>query len=271
MSQPHRHYGEVRWRHEQDGFGLAVVRHERGRALPSHGHERAFFCLVSRGGYAERYGRTDAAYDARSVLFHPPAFHHQDQIAPGGSELLVVEIGPDLFRRTLDHGPIEDSRQDRHGGELAQAAWRLERECRESRAMSPLVIEGLVLEMLGIVSRPDTGARGWPAWLAPVLDRIRDSLDARNTVHDLACGAGVHPVTLSQAFRRHLGMGVGDYVRAQRVRWVEERLARPDADLAGLAAEAGFADQSHMIRSFRRVTGRTPGEIRTGRRRIVRG
>ena len=34
--------------------------------------------------------------------------------------------------------------------------------------------------------------------------------------------------------------------------------ARPDADLRSLAAEAGYADQAHMTRQFRRYADTTP-------------
>jgi AraC-like DNA-binding protein len=39
-------------------------------------------------------------------------------------------------------------------------------------------------------------------------------------------------------------------------------LARPEIPLREVALEAGFYDQSHMTRVFRRITGRTPGAHR---------
>jgi AraC-like DNA-binding protein len=34
--------------------------------------------------------------------------------------------------------------------------------------------------------------------------------------------------------------------------------------LAGLAAEAGYADQAHMSRELRKLTGRSPGALLPG-------
>ena len=38
--------------------------------------------------------------------------------------------------------------------------------------------------------------------------------------------------------------------------------AQPDADWAGIAAEGGYADQSHLCRETRRLTGYSPAELR---------
>ena len=48
-----------------------------------------------------------------------------------------------------------------------------------------------------------------------------------------------------------------------RARAALERLAGGDDDLAGLAADLGFADQSHLCRVMRAATGDTPGALRS--------
>jgi AraC family transcriptional regulator len=260
------YYGEVRRRDDHSGFALTRLHHERGRRMPEHGHQHAYFCLVVRGGYAERYGRTEITYPQRAVLFHPAGIVHRDAIAPGGASFLIVEIGEALERRAEAHARLDTSVQDLRGGELARAAHRLEREAR-GPAPRPLVIEGLVLEMIGIVGAAGrSDRRGEPAWLGQVIDRLHEEIGRRHTLEALAREAGVHPVTLARGFRRALGVGVGEYLNELRVRWVEERLGEPDGGLADLAIAAGFADQSHMTRAFRRVTGRTPGAVRRGLR-----
>ncbi len=42
------------------------------------------------------------------------------------------------------------------------------------------------------------------------------------------------------------------------------RLLRAGDSIAGVAAETGFADQSHLGRCFRRAFGVTPGRYRAG-------
>lgn len=56
----------------------------------------------------------------------------------------------------------------------------------------------------------------------------------------------------------------------RRLRDCVERAARllreTDESCAGIALEAGFRDQSHMSRVFRRVLGRSPSVVREDRR-----
>jgi AraC family transcriptional regulator len=258
-----RYFGNVRVHEEHSGFALTHLRHARGTQLPLHEHERAYFCLVRSGGYAERYGGHAITYGPHSVLFHPPGIVHRDEIAEGGASFLIVEIGNDLIEHVAPYGPLCESRQDLRGGELAQAALRLEREWRDPARRSPLVIEGVVLEMLGIAMRPrQRGEPGDPHWLEAILDRLRADYSRSLTIVGLARDAGVHPVRLSRLFRRRIGMGIGEYVQRLRVRRVEERLGDPDIALADLALEVGFVDQSHLTRVFRRLTGITPAAAR---------
>ena len=260
-----RYFGNVRLREEHGGFALTHLRHAQPVRLPLHEHAQAWFSLVRSGGYAERFGREQVTYGPRSVLFHPPGIAHRDEIAPGGATFLIVEIGHALLDRAAGYGRLDGSRQDLRGGPLAQTALRLEREWVADRG-SPLVMEGLVLEMLGLVTRMRSDGTREPQWLAAVVERLHGDPAAPHTIAALAREAGVHPVRLSRAFRRHLGAGIGEYLRALRVRRVEERLGDESVTLADLALETGFVDQSHMTRVFRRVTGNTPGAAR-GRRR----
>jgi AraC family transcriptional regulator len=259
----------VRAREPYAGFALTDLRHERGTRLPRHTHTQAYFSLLRAGGYTEWLGRDTFEYTPRTVHFHPPGVIHRDAIAQGGANFLIVEIGEALFRRAREIGPIEASRQDLRGGELARLAGRLERERRDPARRSPLVLEGLVLEMLGLVTGRRGEESGRPAWLGTVIERLHAECHMRITLEELGRGVGVHPQRLSRQFHRHTRLSVGEYVQQLRVRRAEAALADPVRPLAEIALDAGFSDQSHMTRVFRRVTGRTPGAVRDALRRRV--
>ena len=109
---------------------------------------------------------------------------------------------------------------------------------------------------------PPSARGGTPRWMPVALDFIRahfrDSLD-----HEaLARVAGVHATHLARAFRAQMRCTVTAYVHRLRVEWARTRIARDEAPLADVALDAGFADQAHFSRVFRRVTGSTPSEYR---------
>jgi len=77
----------------------------------------------------------------------------------------------------------------------------------------------------------------------------------------------VHPAHLARAFRAHFRMSMGPYVRRLRLDWAAGELARSDLPLAAVALAAGFADQSHFTRTFKRYLGVTPNVYRRTRGR----
>jgi AraC family transcriptional regulator len=79
----------------------------------------------------------------------------------------------------------------------------------------------------------------------------------------IAAAAGIHPVHLARVFRRHCGYTLGDYVRKLRVDFAARQLLATDEPLAGIAFAAGFSDQSHFTKVFKRQTGMTPADFRS--------
>lgn len=78
-------------------------------------------------------------------------------------------------------------------------------------------------------------------------------------IGELAEQAGVSRQYLTRVFREHAGVAPKLYSRLARFRAVLELAGRrAKIDWARAAAEAGYADQSHMIADFRQFSGVTP-------------
>jgi AraC-like DNA-binding protein len=78
------------------------------------------------------------------------------------------------------------------------------------------------------------------------------------TADDLAAAAGCSRFAAYRAFSRAYGLAPSDYQRQLRIR-AARRLLSDGVSPARAAAEAGFADQAHLTRWFRRYYGVTPG------------
>jgi AraC-like DNA-binding protein len=77
----------------------------------------------------------------------------------------------------------------------------------------------------------------------------------------LAGLAGVTRFQVIRDFRRVTGLTPGAFVRNRRLR-LASRLIEQGATLVDAALAAGFADQSHLSRSFRNTHGITPTMFR---------
>jgi len=103
------------------------------------------------------------------------------------------------------------------------------------------------------------------ARLAPVLRRVMDNPADNRPLEDWAETAHLSSRTLSRLFLRETGMTFGQW--RQRVRIIEaiSRLGEGQPVLT-VALDLGYASQSAFTAMFRKMTGRTPSEIRARRR-----
>ncbi|HKY04166.1 MAG TPA: AraC family transcriptional regulator [Blastocatellia bacterium] len=261
---PGQAYGRIVNKQLLSGLVLSELRHEGPKKLPAHSHELAFFCLLLDGSYAEQFGRRTVVYKPYTIMFHPPAMTHRDEIGHAGGRFFQVEVQTSWLDRLREYSPIPDPSPELNGGELVWLATRLYREHREPRSCSPLIIEGLVLEMLALTARASGVAeRRPPAWLARATELLNEEFSQTVTVNRVAAEVGVHPVHLARVFRQFHHQTIGEYVHRLQVKFVCEQLSNPGQTLAEVALAAGFADQSHFTRVFKQVTGMTPGAFRS--------
>lgn len=82
-------------------------------------------------------------------------------------------------------------------------------------------------------------------------------------VSDLAAGMGISVRSLERIFMGGLGMGPKRFSCLVRLRRVSSLLRSGGfGSLTDLTFLCGYSDQSHMIRDFKSMTGRLPGELR---------
>jgi AraC family transcriptional regulator len=196
------------------------------------------------------------------LAFHPPEEIHAQHFDREEVWSFNVEITAAWTRRFADRELPFNRPFDCTGGPAAGLAVRLFDEFENFDASSLLIVEGLTLELLGICDRQSRSETTIPRWLRRVSELLRERCAAAWNLADVAAEAGVHPVYLAGAFRRHLGCTVGQYVRRQRIALACRQLAGASHSLAEIAAATGFADQSHFNRVFKRHVGLTPAAYR---------
>ncbi len=110
------------------------------------------------------------------------------------------------------------------------------------------------------------GIRRTPPWLHRAQELLHDRFADSLRTGEIAKEVAVHPAHLARAFRGCFGVSMGAYVRRLRLEWAAMKLAHSERSLAELALAAGFADQSHFTRAFKRYSGLTPRAYRRTRR-----
>ena len=150
-------------------------------------------------------------------------------------------------------------------------------EFQLGEAASELCFDGLItlfaMHVLRSYSslgdRPDRLLRGGlspRAWRS-VNEHIRENLSERLSIRELAEVAGLSPSHFLRAFRRTTGQAPHQFLIAQRLALVERLVVTTELPFALIASSAGFASNSHMTATMKRLRGLTPMELR----RDVRG
>lgn len=99
--------------------------------------------------------------------------------------------------------------------------------------------------------------------LEATLQYLRRNFTERLRLPEVARKAGFSVPAFVRIFRETTGMSFLPFVRALRVEFAKTLLATTEMTVEQIAFSSGFQSQHHLIRSFRTVTGRTPGEFRS--------
>ena len=105
-----------------------------------------------------------------------------------------------------------------------------------------------------------------PAAMRRVHEYMEAHLSENIDLSMLATVAGLSTYHFAREFKRSTGIAPHYYLVSKRVERAQDMLARTDSSLAEIAIAAGFADQSHLARHFRRIVGSTPREFRWSQR-----
>lgn len=251
------------------GFVFTEYRYSERAVFPRHCHEMAYFSLILRGSYEERYSKKQVRHcDSKNVLYHPAGEAHSDAFGNQGGTIFSIELEP---RWTFTLREYELQAEESLTLPRLQVAWLMRRAYHSfanSDQRSALLLEATAIEMLYQLpwKHAPKAECDTPRWLKDVVEILHAEFSRPFSLAAIAQRVAVHPVYLARTFRRRYGMTVGQYVRKLRVDYAMNALVGEDS-LSDIATRAGFSDQSHLGRVFRMATGRTPRQFRLAHQR----
>lgn len=254
-----RFFGRSRTALAVRGFSLA----EREPTVPErqvvrHTHEEAHFVLVLAGAYVTTARQAPEVCERPMLIYNPPGTTHRDRFRSAEGRFFTLSVAAPTLRHAAECVRLPEA-PTVLPAETVATARRLAREASAGDGASLLLVEGLALELLGRTGSAGAPERGAPPpWLEKARQRLADACGDEVTIAEVAAAAGVHPVHLARSFRRHFRCTPGDYLRRCRLERAAALLAQSAWTIAEVALQAGFADQSHLSRCFKRAFGETP-------------
>lgn len=263
---------EVRaWR--PDASGIAEVLHARftEHAYPSHTHRAWTLLIVDDGAVRYELGRHEHGALRSLVTLLPPHVPHDGRAAtPHGFRKRVLYLEPDflderLIGAAVDHPELPDPLLRHRIHQLHQVLVE-PGEHLEVQSRLELIRERLTGHVADR-GHIEYDARRRPTGGTSLAGRLRDLLDANVVpgvrLADAATLLGAHPTHLVRAFTAAYRMPPHRYLTGRRVDLARAMLL-DGHPVAEAATAAGFADQPHLTRHFKRTLGTTPARFRAG-------
>jgi AraC-like DNA-binding protein len=221
--------------------------------VPEHAHDWPVLSLFVIGSYSNETEIGEKFISGPSAVLYRAGAAHRNTIAAVGFEQIEIEFDPTwLGRRFLPTVPVTRWIGGPTGTEARQLARACEEEASEKRLRTALqrFLEGANRRSM----------REPAAWVGTITRRLRE--DATLKVSELAKEVRLHPSWVGSAYRHATGEGLQETAARFRVERATRLLRETGQPYVSIAFEAGFCDQSHMNRTFRRVFGRSPAVVR---------
>lgn len=202
--------------------------------IPRHRHREPYAALILSGGYEESGNRGRYRVRSGQVLLHRSFDSHLNRFEASGARVLnllldaeptfglACVVDPDAITRLAER-------------DLQAAAKTLQAQVRR---IEPAILDWPDLLAQDLISDPQLRLDGW------------------------ARRYGLAQASVSRGFQKVFSASPAGFRAEARAQIALARIARDAIPLAEVAAEAGYADQSHMTRAVTALTGRTPGYFR---------
>ena len=256
--------------HRSSVKGIQAMTSVSNRHFPRHAHDQFGLGLMLSGanrGWTRFFGQIETS--AGDVMFcNPGEIHDGNPIEGKARSWTMIYIEPALINLAVGEeigGELEIARPVVQDALTRQHFTRFFASLTDLRP-DPLGQEEDLIRALACILQQSSARRsrcmnGPSPSIAKVLQRLNSATDQPVSLTDLATLAGVNRFQLLRAFARQVGITPHAYLVQKRV-LIARNLLASGAMPALAAADAGFADQSHMSRAFLRYVGVTPARYR---------
>lgn len=192
-------------------------------------------------------------------------------------QLLRLSLHPTLLRAVAeelgrDTGKIELlPRLQVRDARIEAIGWAIKADLEADTPSDPLYIDllanALAVRLIEIATTgsalPErrTDLQLSARQLRIITEFIETNMDQKLHLADLAAVVGISITRFKALFRNSTGVSVHQYVIRRRVEYARSLITTTTMTASEIALAAGFAHQSHMASTMRRLLGVTPGEV----------
>ena len=236
--------------------------HFKGAGYSPHRHDTYAIGITLWGVQTFRYrGAQRYCHPGQCHVLHPDELHDGRPATEKGFGYRIIYVAPHLVQQALNRQPLPFVADPVIDPTSAQRRF-LSRTCDLNQELDDVgrtEVATFIADMLEAMS--ERRARTKQTIALDALIRVRDAIAAapaiRNSIQELENIAGIDRWSLARQFRAAFGTSPTRY-RTMRQLDEVRRMVNNGASLVDASIQAGFSDQSHMSRMFKRAYGLTP-------------
>lgn len=253
--------------------GIESLRaHFSGHAYEPHDHDDMLIGYTEQGVQRFQCHRSlHTSVPGRAILIEPGALHDGHAPEPGGFTYAMLYLPQPWVERAARRLNIAGlAGVEAAFGQTLVDDPRLTDAIRraflalygeEGRLARDEALDRLLEHLGGHLLDKTAAAAPAPPALARVRDLLHEHMGANIGLDELVDSSGIDRFRLTRLFQREFGTSPHAYLVRLRLR-AARRLLAAGRTPAQVAAEVGFADQSHLGRWFRRAYRMTPATYR---------
>ena len=240
---------------------------------PEHNHTHYEISFVTEGTLTVRSGKASLTAAAPCAILHFPGSPHSVESPGGIYERYNINYSAALFERF----PVVLSgteslfftstavlpMDERTSEELLYYIRPFFAEYETGKDRNTDILGSLLSVILSVLCRLGEGDRTGErrgSYINKVIRYISDNLSHVMTADDISGDFFVSRAKLAADFKRETGMTLKQYVCLQTLERARSMLSEGKS-VQATAIELGFPDSAAFIRTFRRMTGTTPGSF----------
>lgn len=237
------------------GAAARRVIDQAGADIPAHVHDWPVLSLYRLGSYLNETEGGTRSIGFPAAVFYRAGVAHANKVGIDGFEQIEIEFDPRWLPANLPDAPVIHAASREILRAMAELVTAWENVADE---------EKLKLLTATMVTQIGMGApEQQPRWIARIQEALRANPTA--SIASLAASIARTPAWIGAEYARWTGETIRAASARLRVAKAAVLLRETVEPAAAIAAETGFSDQSHMSKTFRRILGRTPEQIRVQR------